>query len=599
MSHRLAVLVAAVLAVAAALPAQAQPHSVVIFVADGLRSRAVTEESAPALAAVRREGVDFRNSHSLYPTLTTPNASAIATGHRLGDTGDFGNTVFVGAPALGAAKGSLIPFLEDDPVLREVNARFEGNYLGETTLLQAAAAQGFSTAVVGKHGPAAIQAAADPATAVIVDDRTGAQGGFALDPELAAAIRAAGLPEAAPGRGPNGATGDFDTPGATAANVGQQDWFAAVTTKVLLPRFKAAGKPFVLVFWSRDPDGSQHNEGDSLNRLTPGINGPTSRAGIRNASDDLQRIRDALAALGLAETTNIVVTADHGFSTIDKRSASSPAARASYPDVPEGFLPPGFLALDLAGALGLPLWEPEGTPVAPGAHPLRGSALLGADPARPDVLVGANGGSDLIWLAPDKAAALAPRIVAALAPHDYLGGVFVRDALGPIPGTLPTSAIGLQGSARMPPPDLVIEFRSRAASCAQVELCAAEVSDTDLQQGQGMHGSFSRADTHNFMAAVGPDFKRRFVDRAPVSNADWAPTLAHVLGIRLASRGGETGRVMAEALPGGRTPKLGRETVRSPRGESGLRMSLNVQTAGEARYYDAAGYPGRVVGLRP
>jgi len=32
-------------------------------------------------------------------------------------------------------------------------------------------------------------------------------------------------------------------------------------------------KPFVLVFWSRDPDGTQHNHGDS-SHLTPGINGP-------------------------------------------------------------------------------------------------------------------------------------------------------------------------------------------------------------------------------------------------------------------------------------------------------------------------------------
>jgi len=29
----------------------------------------------------------------------------------------------------------------------------------------------------------------------------------------------------------------------------------------------------VLVFWSRDPDGTQHNQGDSLNQLVPGING--------------------------------------------------------------------------------------------------------------------------------------------------------------------------------------------------------------------------------------------------------------------------------------------------------------------------------------
>jgi len=96
-------------------------------------------------------------------------------------------------------------------------------------------------------------------------------------------------------------------PGVQVANVEQQDWFAAVATKVLLPRFKAAHKPFVMVFWSRDPDGTQHNEGDSLNSLTPGINGPTSLAGIRNASNDLQALRDSLAALGLGRATGRVL----------------------------------------------------------------------------------------------------------------------------------------------------------------------------------------------------------------------------------------------------------------------------------------------------
>ena len=43
------------------------------------------------------------------------------------------------------------------------------------------------------------------------------------------------------------------------ANVEQQRYFADATTKAILPMFKAAGKPFVLVFWSRDPDGTQHD----------------------------------------------------------------------------------------------------------------------------------------------------------------------------------------------------------------------------------------------------------------------------------------------------------------------------------------------------
>ena len=48
-----------------------------------------------------------------------------------------------------------------------------------------------------------------------------------------------------------------------------------------------------------------------------------------------------------------------------------------------------------------------------------------------------------------------------------------------------------------------------------------------------MHGSFSRADTLNFMAAIGPSFKTGFVDEAPVSNADIGKTIAHALELKL------------------------------------------------------------------
>ena len=71
-------------------------RNVVIFVADGLRAGSVNETDAPTLSAVRRDGVEFANSHSLFPTFTTPNASAIATGHYLGDTGDFNNNENLG-----------------------------------------------------------------------------------------------------------------------------------------------------------------------------------------------------------------------------------------------------------------------------------------------------------------------------------------------------------------------------------------------------------------------------------------------------------------------------------------------------------------------
>src|ERR1700744_2934901 len=81
-------------------PAVAQPHNIVIFEADGLRYGSVTKENMPNMFRLKSEGVDFVNSHSLFPTVTTVNASAIATGHYIGDTGNFGNLLWTGTPMI-------------------------------------------------------------------------------------------------------------------------------------------------------------------------------------------------------------------------------------------------------------------------------------------------------------------------------------------------------------------------------------------------------------------------------------------------------------------------------------------------------------------
>src|SRR5215510_3238319 len=85
-------------ACASAQPPQPKPHNIIIFVADGLRYGSVEPGNMPNMYKLKTEGVDFTNSHSVFPTITTVNASAIATGHYIGDTGDFGNTLYTGAP---------------------------------------------------------------------------------------------------------------------------------------------------------------------------------------------------------------------------------------------------------------------------------------------------------------------------------------------------------------------------------------------------------------------------------------------------------------------------------------------------------------------
>lgn len=606
MPPRTAITLAALLA---AGPAQAglpaKPHNVLIFVADGLRYDSVTAKSAPTLWRIKKEGVDFANSHALYPTITTVNASAIATGHYIGDTGNFGNAIYSGFNSAETGNSPIANF-ENDVMLGEMNDHFGGNYLNETSLIAAARKAGLATAVIGKVGPTAIQDVTqrDGTATIVIDDAIGTPKGIAVPQGIREAIEAAGLAPAAPKK--------------AVPNDEQQRYLSAIATKVVLPKLARSRKPFVLLFWSRDPDASQHEAKDSLGKLRPGINSDSGRAGVKDADDTLAALLGWLKKNGIDKTTDVFVTADHGFSTIDKRSATSAAARFEEaddsparvvdtenapPPPAERDLPPGFLAIDLADALGLPLYDPHLHVVVDyrhGHHPGYGDGFIGANPERPDIVVVANGGSDLIYLHGEDPKAEARRVAAVLSAEDYVSGMFVDDELGSIPGALPLSSIAWSGTALTPRPSMVVSFASHPIpGCRPLLMCAAEVADTSLASGQGMHGTFSRADTRNFMAAVGPDFKRRFVDRAPVSNADIAPTLARILSLSISPKGALTGRVAGEALRGGRPAAFARGRIASGPTANGFSTALAYQRVGETRYFDAAGFRGRTVGLDP
>ena len=577
----------------------ARPHNVVLFIADGLRFRMVDDRTAPTMAAIARDGVSLRNGHALFPTFTMANASGMATGHLLGDTGTYSNTIYTGFEVPGAGN-SLTPFLESDVVLGDVDEHFAGNYLDEATILKLARDKGYSTASIGKIGPALVF---DPTErsgeqTILVDDATGTPKGIPLSAEVSERLKAASLPIAAPTRGANGYPGNVAKPGTLSANVVQQNYFAAVTTRIVLPMFQERNKPFVLVFWSRDPDGTQHNQGDSLNTLMPGINGPTSLAAIRNADDDLARIRSSLDELGLLDTTDIIVTSDHGFSTISKESRTSSTIKTKFADALPGHLPFGFVALDLAHALNLPLIDPDNgyRTIAEGEHTKRGNGLIGGDRNKPKVVVAANGGSDLIYI-PDGDKAIAKRTIDALLLQDYVSGIFVDSKLGKFSGTLSLDDVALEGSAITPHPAIAVNFRSFDMVCGEQVRCTVEVADTALQQGQGMHGSFSRADTWNFMAMQGPDFKSQFVDPAPASNTDLGRTIEELMHLEVSDKGKLVGRVLSEALPGGVVPEVSGRVVASEPAANGLVTVLDMQQVGETRYFDAAGFPGRTVGL--
>lgn len=581
-----------------AVPANAAAgRNVVIFVADGLRYDSITKDVAPTMWRIRKEGVDFTNSHAVYPTVTTANASAIATGHYLGDTGDYGNTLYFGFPVM-CKTGPVITFLEDDCVLHEVKQHFGDDYLGQTTLLQAARAAGYTTAAIGKLGPAAIQdLGALDGDAILIDDATNkprAQDGM---PSGAAPVK----PGLAVDMGL--ATGLDTAPLTAVPNLVQQSYMSTAAAQSVIPRLAAGGKPFALLFWSRDPDASQHAQLDSLGSLKPGINGPTSKQAIANADASLAALIGALERAGVAANTDIFVTADHGFTTIAK---SEPDAQGN---VGPSHLPQGFLSIAVASWLNQHIFDPaqSGAPVIleNGDHPSRGDALIGPSADAPVAAVATNGGTDLLYFFGPNARANAKIVFDHLMQQAYVSGLFVNDSLmdagspKDFAGALRMSDVNLIGASHVPNPSIVVNFRSFLVNgCkAPALLCAAEIADTNLTIGQGMHGSLSRAETRNFMAAMGPDFKTAYADPAPISNADIVPTLAHALGLQIVPKGQLTGRVIEEAFKGRKAPAVSRKVLSSDPGPGGLRTVLDEQLVGNTRYFDAAGFPGRTVGL--
>ena len=623
-----------------------QRHNVIIFVADGLRRGSVNAADMPTFLKIRTEGVDFRNSHSVFPTFTTANASVIATGHGLGDTGDYSNFIYPGVwlakPDVTAINGSVTPFLENDEVLADMNTTFAENYLGERTLLSVAREKGFNVASVGKLGPTAIQqnesvgwdqfGLLDSKGAIIVDDSTGQPTGLRLPNDILDALQKLNMPQDAPLRSNgfgetslwnNGFSGDISGPGTLDSNHVQEQWFADVTTKVLLPKFAAESKPFVLLFWSRDPDGTQHNEGDSSQALIPGINGDTSRRGLQNADHCLKQLLDWLDAHpAVKANTDMFITSDHGFATISRREIASDGTHSSEPSAvmdyavsgkekpqPPGTLPTGFLAVDLAIREHMRLFDPTirassgSSPYAEillggekSQHPANGSALLGetvknVDGSDAQLIIASNGGSDLIYV-PTKRMSLVQETLATLMQLDYVGSVFVDDQYCPkaidCPGALPMSAIGMVGHSRVPRPAIAVGYKVFYQTPGDLQ-SAVQVSDTPLQEGQGMHGGFGRDQTFNNMAAIGPDFKKNFADDTPMGNIDIVPTLAKILGIEMPSIGTLKGRILQEAIIGGAAPKSqALKTMISEPDPHGTSTLLEYQEADEVRYYERA-----------
>jgi Type I phosphodiesterase / nucleotide pyrophosphatase len=579
---------------------------------DGLRPDFVTRSDTPALYALEREGVLFDRQHAQFPTVTMVNAAALATGAPPDLTGILGDTMYLG-PALEAAGAKLVdtalePFaggprmLEDTKLLNDLNGKdgFKGDLLGLDSIAQEVQREGGYTAIVGKQGPA-----------FLFDDRVLTVAGgkdnrnrphadylFATDDAAAPTAEAERFFAGLP---------DATRTGVSDAQ--RDDFFTKMVVEHALPQARSAaatGHPALIVLWLHNPDLTQHRAG--LGTL------PAIEA-LQTADHDLTAVRDAVRTLGIESKTDLMVVSDHGFATIRLR-------------------------VDLAGLL-----------VAAGLKKSMDSK---------DVIVAANGGSDLVYLSRaefktrDALRDRLQKIVNFAEAQEWCGPIFSRESapaaqgrhprreptpgpyLGWIDGTFTQSVIGAFDPARSP--DLIISFAelpdienrgfTGPASPAFLLGAKGQQSVRNNSQplvhpvrglvyadvgpskayttGMGMHGSAGSREIHNFCAAVGPDFKRVFRDMSPTGNVDVAPTIAQALGaMPNVGRGGAhpTGRVMTEAMAGqrsfaGAARPFTLKTELELQGVEAI-TTLHMTRLGDRYYLDDSGVDRKPLGSSP
>ncbi|MET0790808.1 MAG: alkaline phosphatase family protein [Polyangiaceae bacterium] len=321
-----------------AAPAAARRAHVIVFVWDGLRPDSVSESITPNLARLRdREGVNFSNHHSVYPTFTMMNAAAFATGAYPGRHGFYGNTEYQPGPVGHNAEGKAIDFAqpvftEDHGVLQALDAFYGARAPGSRglfnvdTLFEVAHRAGLRTAAVGKIGPAFLQDhRLDPDRSVILDENVALPLSFARDLQAAGLALPAntehhaypdgqtvslapnnGKPSAANSekivRLKDGATPDPRSALGSAHNAANQ-YLMNVFLGYVLPKFS----PDLSFVWLRNPDSTEHQFGPgSANYLDA----------LRDQDRLLGELRRRLVELGLSDSTDVLVVSDHGHSTV-------------------------------------------------------------------------------------------------------------------------------------------------------------------------------------------------------------------------------------------------------------------------------------------
>jgi predicted AlkP superfamily pyrophosphatase or phosphodiesterase len=442
-----------------AFPAMAEPSSqTLLIVLDGLRPDYVTPERMPNLHALGERGVVCEQHHAVFPTVTRVNAATFSTGAYPETHGLLGNTVY-------------FPDVDERPMstanyenLLRIEEATDGKLLQATTLGEHLQAAGKKLLVVssGSSGSSFLLNHKVAGGAIINVDYVLPE---SLQPRVKAAIG--------------------ETPEESLPNKARNHWVVDAYLEFGLKEIQ----PDVTYMWLSDPDGTAH---------TFGVGHPNTDEALATVDAEVGRIIDTLRERGLLDTTDILVSSDHGFSDF----VMSPSPYTLIQNVLDRH--------DL---------EREDCVAA-------GSAFYLSEAALPHLA----------------------EVVELLQQAPFVGAIFTPEKdpgseLGIIPGTLSQSLVRWQhprSSVLLVSPNWTDEENDYG------------LKGKSRRMGVAGHGSSSPYEIHNTLIVAGPSFRTGARSSLPTHNVDIAPTIAHIRG--LPPIPSADGRVLKELLKGGPEP---------------------------------------------
>jgi hypothetical protein len=432
-------------------------HSTLVIVIDGLRPDYITPAIMPNLAGLSETAAVAAAHHSVFPTVTRVNSPSMATSSYPGTHGLMHNTIY-----LPAASSSPIDTAEAEALLK-ADAATGGHLLTAMSVGELLTAAGRKVLVVGSGSTGA---------SLLMNHREFAKVGLINSREF---VRPATLqPHALE------VLGAFPAP--TYPNRAANRWAVDAYLEIGLREIK----PDVTFMWLTDPDGTAHRHG-------PGA--PETNQALGFVDAEVGRLLTTLSERGLRDQVNVIITADHGFST-----HGGP-----------------FNLGALLTARGL----------ADGVRVVAGGQLYVE-----------KGGEERIR-----------QIVRVLQATDWVGAIFTKAAKpgsadGFVPGTLSFDSIHYQHTRAA---DILVDSNWSAAKNK------FGYPGMTTSGGVAGHGSSSPYDVNVRLIASGPDFKTAFTSQVPTGNIDVALLVCRLQGIPPAPT--MVGRVPEELFRNGPAPE--------------------------------------------